>query len=94
MLNSLPLQLQIRQRPSPNILRLIRYTLAIPQPLATPVQPICAREELLALLQLVVFAAFIVAVAVAEECFSIVGEGFEFAFCGVDVGFVVAETGV
>ncbi len=98
MLNSLPLQLQIRQRPPPNILRLVRHPLAVPQPLATPVQPVRTREQLLALLQLMICAAavviVVVAVAVAEEGFAVVGEGFEFALCGVDVGFVVAETGV
>ena len=94
MLNRLPLQLQIRQRAPPNILRLIRYPLTIPQPLRAPVQSICAGKQLLALLQLVVLPVFVVTVAVPEEGFAVVGEGFELAFRGVDVDFVVSEAGV
>lgn len=94
MLNRFPLQLQIRQRVPSDTFRLVRYPLTVPQPLATSVQPIRAREELLPLFQLMVFAAFIIAVSVAEKRFPVVGEGFEFALCGVDVGFVVAEAGV
>ena len=35
-----------------------------------------------------------VAVAVPEQGFAVVGQDFEFPFGGVDVGFVVAETGI
>ena len=94
MLNCLPLQLQIRQRAPPNILRLIRYPLTVPQPLRAPIQSICARKQLLALFQLVVLPVVVIAVSVPEESFTVVGEGFELAFRGVDVGFVVPEAGV
>lgn len=93
MLNRLPLQLQIRQRAPPNILRLVRHPLAIPQPLAAPVQPLGPAEQLLALLELVVLGR-VVRVARAEEGGAVVGEGLELALRGVDVGFEVAETGV
>ncbi len=49
---------------------------------------------MLALLELLVAAAWVVGVSVAEEGFAVIGEGFEFAFGGVDVGFEVAEAGV
>lgn len=94
MLNRFPLQLQVCQRASSDIFCLICYPLTVPQPLATPVQPIGAREELLPLFQLMVFTAFIIAVTVTEQRFSVIGEGFEFALCGVDFGFVVAEARV
>ena len=93
MLNRLPLYLQIRQGPAPNILRLIRHPLTIPQPLAAPVQPVRSAQQLLALLELVVFGR-VVGVAGAEEGGAVGGEGFELAFGGVDVGFEVAEARV
>ena len=93
MLNRLPLNLQVRQRAPANILRLVRDPLAVPQPLAAAVQPVRSTEELLALLELVVFGR-VVRVAGAEEGGAVGGEGFEFAFGGVDVGFEVAEAGV
>ena len=93
MLNRLPLQLQIRQRPPPDILRLVRHPLAIPQPLTAPVQPVGPAQQLLALLELVVLGR-VVRVAGAEEGGAVVGEGLELALRGVDVGFEVAETGV
>ena len=45
------------------------------------------------LLKLLV-ATRVVRVTVSEKCFSIVGEGFQFAFGGIEVGFVIAEAGV
>ena len=93
MLNCLPLQLQIRQRAPANILRLVRHPLAIPQPLAAPVQPLGPAQQLLALLELVVLGR-VVRVAGAEEGGAVVGEGLELTLRGVDVGFEVAETGV
>ena len=94
MLNRLPLQLQIRQCAPSNLLRLVRHPLTIPQPLTTPVQAIRPAEQLLALLELLVVTGGVVGVAGAEEGGAVVGEGLEFAFCGVDVGFEVAEAGV
>lgn len=91
MLNSLPLQLQIRQRIPPNPLRLIRDPLTLPQPLRTPIQPIRPREQLLSLLELLVRSIRVVGIAVAEEGFAVLGEGFEFAFLRVDVGFEIPE---
>ena len=93
MLNRLPLNLQIRQRVPSNLLRLIRHPLAVPQPLAAPVQPIRSAQQLLALLELVDFGR-IVGVAGAEEGRAVIGQSFELAFGGVDVGFEVAEAGV
>ena len=93
MLNRLPLQLQIRQRPPPDILRLVCHPLTVPQPLTAPVQPVGPAQQLLALLELVVFAR-VVRVAGAEEGGAVVGEGLELALRGVDVGFKVAETGI
>lgn len=93
MLNRLPLYLQIRQRSPSNILRLIRHPLTVPQPLTAPVQPIRSAQQLLALLELVICGR-VVGVAGAEEGGAVVGEGFELAFCGVDVGFEVAEAGI
>ena len=93
MLNRLPLQLQIRQRPPSDLLRLVRHPLAIPQPLTAPVQSVRPAEQLLALLELVVFGRF-VGVAGAEEGGAVVGEGLELPFRGVDVGFEVAEARV
>jgi len=92
MLNRLPLHLQVRQRIPSNPLRLMRNPLTIPQALRTPIQPIRPREELLTLLEL--FVRWGVAVEPVEEGGAVRGEGFEFAFRGVDVGFVVAEAGV
>ena len=40
MLNRLPLYLQIGQRAPPNLIRLVRDPLAVPQPLAAPVQSV------------------------------------------------------
>ena len=94
MLNRLPLQLQIRQRPAPNLLRLVRHALTVPEPLTAPVQAIRPAEQLLALLELVVPGVGVVRVAGAEEGGAVVGEGLEFPFRGVDVGFEVAEAGV
>ena len=48
---------------------------------------------MLPLLELLI-AAGVVGVAVSEKGFSVVGEGFQFAFRGVEVGFVVAEAGI
>ena len=48
----------------------------------------------MALLELLVAAIWIVGVAVPEKGASVIGEGFQFAFCGVDVGFVVSEAGI
>ena len=93
MLNRLPLQLQIRQRAPPDILRLVRDPLAVPQPPAAPVQPLGPAQQLLALLELVVLGR-VVRVAGAEEGGAVVGEGLELALGGVDVGFEVAEAGV
>ena len=93
MLNRLPLQLQIRQRAPPDILRLVRHPLTIPQPLTAAVQPIGPAQQLLALLELVVLGR-VVRVAGAEEGGAVVGEGLELALRGVDVGFEVAETGI
>ena len=93
MLNSFPLHLQIRQRAPSNILRLVGNPLTLSQPMTTPVQSLCSGKQLLPLLELLV-ATRVVGVAVPEEGFSVVGEGFQFAFGGVEVGFVVAEAGV
>lgn len=93
MLDRLPLNLQVRQRAPANILRLVRDPLAVPQPLAAAVQPVRSAEELLPLLELVVFGR-VVRVAGAEEGGAVRREGFELAFRGVDVGFEVAEAGV
>ena len=93
MLNRLPLQLQVRQRAPPNVLRLVRHPLTIPQPLAAPVQPIGSAQQLLALLELVVLAR-VIRVAGAEEGGAVVGEGLELALRGVNVAFEVAETGI
>ena len=93
MLNRLPLYLQIRQRAPPDILRLVRHALAVPQPLTAPVQPVRPAQQLLALLELVVFGR-VVGVAGAEEGGAVVGEGFELTFRGVDVRFEVAEARV
>ena len=56
---------------------------------------------MLALLQLLVVGVVgvgvgvvVVTVAAVEEGGAVGGEGVEFAFAGVDVGFVVAEAGV
>ena len=96
MLDLLPLRLQVRQGPPPNILRLVRDPLALPQALRTPVQPLRARKQLLALLQLRIARAprvgvWVVGVAVSEEGTPIGGEGGEEAASGVDVGGEVAE---
>lgn len=83
--------MQIRQRPPPDILRLQRDPLALPQPVRATIQSVGAREELLPLLELVVGSGGIVGIAVSEERFAVGGEGSEFAFQAVDVGFEVAE---
>ena len=93
MLNRFPLHLQIRQRAPSNILRLMCNPLTLSQPLTTPIQSLCSRKQLLPLLELLI-ATRVVGVAVSEKSFSVVGEGFQFAFGGVEVGFVVAEAGV
>ena len=93
MLDCFSLQLEIRQRPPANVLRLQRNPLTLPQPVRAAVQALGAGKQLLALLELVV-AAGVVAISRAEEGGAVVGEGFEFAFAGVDVGFVVAEAEV
>ena len=93
MLNRFPLHLQIRQRAPSNIFRLMCNPLTLSQPLTTPIQSLCSRKQLLPLLELLI-ATRVVGVAVAEKSFSVVGEGFQFAFGGVEVGFVVAEAGV
>lgn len=93
MLNCLPLYLQICQRPPSNIFRFIRDPLTIPQPLTAPVQPVRSAQQLLALLELIVFSR-VIGVAGAEEGGAVVGEGFELAFGGVDVRFEVAEAGI
>ncbi len=71
MLNRLPLRMQIRQRPPPDILRLQRDPLALPQPVRATIQSVGAREELLPLLELVVGSGGIVGVAVSEERFAV-----------------------
>ena len=48
---------------------------------------------MLPLLELLI-ATRVVRVAVSEKGFAVVGKGFQFAFGGVEVGFVVAEAGV
>lgn len=93
MLNRFPLHLQVRQRSPSNILRLMSNSLTLSQPVTTPIQSLCSGKQLLPLLELLV-ATRVVGVAVSEEGFSIVGEGFQFAFGGIEVGFVVAEAGV
>ena len=90
MLDLLSLQLQIRQGPASNLLRLVRHPLALAQALGAAIQAVGAREELLPLLQLLVCAG-VVGVAVSEQGFAVRGEVFEFALAGVDVGFEVAE---
>ena len=72
--NSLPLPLQITQCSSTDILRLERDPLALPQPARRPPEPFGAREELLALLELVV-CGWVVGVAGAEKSAAVAGEG-------------------
>ncbi len=93
VLNRFPLHLQIRQCAPSNILRLMCNPLTLSQPVTTPIQSLCSGKQLLPLLELLV-AAGVVGVAISEKGFSVVGEGFQFAFGGVEVGFVVAEAGV
>lgn len=90
MLNRLPLDLQIRQSIPPDALGLVGRDLRVAQPLRAAIEALSAGEELLALLELVVGGGG-VGVAVPEQGFAVVGEGFEFAFGAVDVGFEVAE---
>lgn len=90
MLNRLPLRMQIGQRIPPNILRLERDALTVAQPLRAAIQAVRAGEQLLPLLELVV-GGRVVGVAVSEQRAAVVGEGFELAFAGVDVGFEIAE---
>lgn len=90
MLDRFSLQLQIGQCISANVFGLMGCHLRVPQPLRTTVQPLGAGKQLLSLLQLIVRVG-IVRVAVAKQGFPVVGEGFELAFCGIDVGFKVAE---
>ena len=93
MLNRFPLHLQIRQRTPSNILRLVGNPLTLSQPVTTPIQSLRSGKQLLPLLELLV-ATRVVGVAVSEKGLAVVGEGFQFAFRGVEVGFVVAEAGV
>ena len=67
--------------------------LTLSQPVTTPIQSLCSGKQLLPLLKLLV-ATRVVGVAISEKGFSVVGEGFQFAFGGIEVGFVVAETGI
>jgi len=90
MLNRLPLRMQVGQRIPPNILRLQRNALTVPQPLRAAIQAVRTREQLLPLLELLV-GVRVVGVAVPEQRLAVVGEGFEFAFAGVDVGLEIAE---
>lgn len=91
ILNHVPLLVQVRQRAGANLLRLERDALALAQSLAAAVKALGAGEELLPLLELcIVPVGRLVGVAVAEECFAVVGEGFELARQGVGVGGVVA----
>ena len=90
MLNCLPLQLQIGQCISSNIFRFVRNSLTVSQALRTSTQSICSAEQLLALLELVVRAG-VVRVAISKKSGTVGGEGFERAFVGVDVRFVVSK---
>ena len=67
--------------------------LTLSQPLTTPIQSLRPRKQLLPLLELLV-ATRVVGIAISEKGFSVVREGFQFAFGGIEVGFVVAEAGV
>ena len=91
MLDCLPLHLQIRQRLPPNILRLVRNPLTIPQPLRAPIQSIGPGQQLLSLLQLVVCAG-VVGIVVPVRRFSVIRQAFEFPLCAIDVRFVIPES--
>jgi len=89
MLNYLSLSMQIRQRTRTDGLCLVRQRLTRLQALRAAIQPICPRQQLLALLELHIIR--VVRVSAAEESRAVVGQGAKFPLCGVDVGFVVAE---
>lgn len=92
MLNRLPLPVQIGQNVPPNIFRLQRRPLGALKPCRTALQSFSARQELLALLEMLVHR--FVGVPVAKEGFAVIGKGLELALDLVDVGGVVPEAHV
>jgi hypothetical protein len=90
VLNDLALARKIRQRIAPNILRLERQPLALPQPPTAPLQPIRAAQQLLPLLQLIV-PRRVVRVPLAEQRRLVVLQRLELALRAVHVALVVPE---
>lgn len=86
--------MQVAECTGANLLRLERNPLALPQPVARPVQAICAREELLTLLELGVTAIGAVGVAVAKELGAVRGVCLQLTLAGIEVVLKVAKARV
>lgn len=91
VLDDIALAFQIGERACANRLCIVGKCLAVLEALCASVQTVGARQQLLALLQLNISAAWVIRVAATKQSSAVICQSTQLALVSIDIRFVVAE---